>query len=226
MSKPKLKDQVRFYDAGTREEPTCAAESNLYRAQHGRHSSACGEQSDMNDNDARKRTDNKKLLGFMHSEIKQGADSKTQAYTTFMRSVEGVILLASPSGGSGLAKSKILVQGISSLSGGWSTLLHSELIAALKPSSKELPKITADFDGYCDWYSQQQKRQLKMAAFRETAKWKGIAMVRSFPEALLSHLTIGRLLSLSRPKSLLPRETRSRPSLGSRSIWRDSAIPK
>jgi hypothetical protein len=114
----------------------------------------------------------------MHTET-QSTDTNREPYQKFLRSVSGVILLASPSLGSALANiSAPILKAVSAISGGMSAVVHHEHHSALKPSSSELVQITHDFDEFCKWYEAQHDRKLKVEALREREKIKGTAMVR------------------------------------------------
>jgi hypothetical protein len=105
----------------------------------------------------------KQVINFMFNETQT-----TDTYGTFLKSISGVILLASPSQGSTIATvASPLAHYASSLSGGLSTLIRGDHLAALKPSSAELQAITHDFDAFCACYESQLGRRLKLAALRE-----------------------------------------------------------
>lgn len=105
----------------------------------------------------------------MHSEIAQGRGKGANDIEAFLRSIEGVILLASPSNGSKLAvyASKALKMAAST-SGSNSVLFNPAHVESLMPNDPELKQITTNFDKYCVWYKDKQGRPLKVAAFRET----------------------------------------------------------
>lgn len=104
-----------------------------------------------------------KLLGFMHRE-------RAPNYDPFLRSIAGVILLASPSRGSALGNiAAPAVKALAALSGGMASLLNWSHLAALKPNSPELLTITQDFDEYCRWFQGTMSRSLPVHALRETA---------------------------------------------------------
>ncbi|KAF2403469.1 hypothetical protein EJ06DRAFT_279125 [Trichodelitschia bisporula] len=109
----------------------------------------------------------------MHAEVQANPH-----YTPFLRSVAGVILLASPSQGSALANvATPMVQGASRISGGMSVLFNPAHLQALKPSAQELESVTGEFDAYCAWYSGLHYAALKLAALRETRKTSGFRVV-------------------------------------------------
>lgn len=92
-------------------------------------------------------------------------------YATFLRSIAGVILLASPSLGSSLAPiGAPILQGAAALSGRFGSPVNWQHLAALKPDSPELERITKMFDLYCAWFYSQFNRRLPVNAFRETEK--------------------------------------------------------
>ncbi|KEF59266.1 uncharacterized protein A1O9_04110 [Exophiala aquamarina CBS 119918] len=109
------------------------------------------------------------LVGFMH---KEGAP----VYQSFLRSIAGVILLASPSQGSSLGNiASPLIEGLAALTGGMASAMNWHHLAALKPSSPELLTITQDFNEYCRWFQSSFSRSLPVHALRETV---GIGLPR------------------------------------------------
>jgi hypothetical protein len=97
-------------------------------------------------------------------------------YATFLKSITGVILLASPSGGSGLADfAKPFADVISHSTALGSLYSNPAHLDALKPGSAELTAITKEFDVYCEWYKETVlSTGLKMAALRETTNINSI----------------------------------------------------
>jgi hypothetical protein len=118
------------------------------------------------------------LLGFMHE---QGTSQPE--YATFLKSITGVILLASPSGGSGFADfTAPLADAISSSTGLGSLFSNPAHLEALKPGSAELTAVTKEFDVYCEWYKKTVlSTGLKMAALRETTN-----ITSTFPKKVIS----------------------------------------
>lgn len=111
----------------------------------------------------------------MHDEVRAYPQ-----YAAFLRSVAGVILLASPSLGSNLAN---LEEPLAKLIHGSSTSAHivsnSARLKALKPKSKELASITAKFDDYRQWYRENIRcAGLKVSALRETKEIHNLAKVK------------------------------------------------
>ena len=83
----------------------------------------------------------------------------------------GVILLASPSGGSDVGVvAEWMVRLAEGWSGGMSATLNPAHMRALRTQSAELAQITASFDAYCDWVNTTQRRKLIVHALRETEK--------------------------------------------------------
>lgn len=106
-------------------------------------------------------------------------------YKKFLSSIAGVILLASPSQGSSLGTiAAPLMQGLASLTGGMSTLLNWQHLAALKPNSPELVEITNDFDQYCVWFDTTMNRKLPVHALVETV---GVGMPRFRLDVMVRH---------------------------------------
>jgi hypothetical protein len=95
----------------------------------------------------------------------------TPTYQPFLRSIAGVILLASPSQGSSLGNiATPVVRALASLSGGMASAMNWAHLAALKPSSPELVTITQNFNEYCRWFQATLSRSLPVHALRETAE--------------------------------------------------------
>lgn len=100
-------------------------------------------------------------------------NEKLSQYETFMKSIKGVILLASPSQGSRLSGPGNVVgtaAGALLKAPGSLQTVNVAHIRALNENSPELDKITRDFDEYCKWYTQNDKNKLKLKvhALRET----------------------------------------------------------
>lgn len=133
----------------------------------------------------------------MHAETKR-TDTDREYYEKFLKSVCGVILLASPSHGSSLANFFAPLTAVpAAISGGMSTLVHNDHLVALKPSSGELKDITKEFEEFCKWFEAQCGRKLKVAALRETKKL-GLAMVSKYADTLLPAQYLRKLRLLNR----------------------------
>jgi hypothetical protein len=90
----------------------------------------------------------------MHDEVRAYPQ-----YATFLRSIAGVLLLASPSLDANLANLAVPLAKLIHGSSGFAQMLPNPAhLKALKPESKELKTITAKLDDYCKWFREYSSR--------------------------------------------------------------------